>query len=1362
MFKLSNLFNSIKTRVRLFFLVNIGLVVFNYFYTVYYNNRSESDTRLLEVSKENESFIGRLEYITKAIVEGGEEELKKILSREIDNYEDNLTALQNGGEAIINGGREKINIAAIEGNGKEELAELESSWRELERLLQIIIEEEIEISKEVDTSLLQVGNQLPPPDFITPPDLEESPPSVLDSLPPTDSTQYLAESVDSTELFIAPQGLVDPTSNARFILTVRNPKIDRAYFLAQTSLEETSSQNRLLSQVLEDNLNTSQIYLRRVLLFTFLANLLLLIGGTFYIGSFLIIPLKRISSTAKEVASGDINTQVSYQRKDEIGEVADSLNLIVGSFKQYTEFAENIGRGNFQSNFDVKSEKDTLGYTLLSMRDNLKNVAEEDRKRNWANEGFALFSNILRSTEQDMEDLAYDVISNLVKYIDANQGGLFLLMEGEEGSYLELQATFAYNKRKYEERHVKVGQGLLGQVVLERETIYLDKVPDHYIQITSGLGKATPRSLLIVPLKVNDEVFGAMEIASFHQFQAYEVDFINKLSENIASTIASVKINENTKMLLEETRQYAEQMQAQEEEMRQNMEELATTQEEMERNQRKLENYKENLEQEVEKRTGQLREKELALSNALSQLQGIIDSSKSGIVALDTDFKVVSANKRIREIIKVLRNSEFEIGDYWFKIFRNENDKIHARRLWERAFSGQYYSLEDRYTAEDGSPKWLDISFNPIPNEENEIIGASMFVRDVTERKRDLKNIEITAQILDNSANEVYVFDANTLHFLRVNEKARKNLGYTFKELRDLTPYDIAPSFDAQSFRTYIAPLKEGSIENLNLETVYHRKDGSTYDVELSLQFFKDEDTPLFAAIAQDITQRKKHEQELEEALERFDLATAATNEGVWEMHVVPQDPINPDHHAWWSRRFKALLGFEEHEFEEKLESWISRLHPEDKNKTMRDFYNHLIDQTGETPFALEYRLLTKDNQYLWFSASGETVRNESGLPRKFAGSIRNIDRRKRAEQELEEQTAVVNGILNASINSIISVNEQERIISANGITEDLFGYSADELVGNSITTLLHSPEELNFDDIIDQVKEMEATKKDGTVFPVDISISETHIDDRKIYVFIFRDATQRKQREQMLARSEERLRKISDATLEGIFFHEEGLITDINKAFTRITGFESEDVIGKPAFNHLTPESQQVARAKAAANDESPYEVEFIRKDGQVIPLEVRARSIFLKGTLSRVVSVRDISARRLSELQQKQLVDVLDTLPDGISYMDAQGIIRYANRSILKILGYEDQEEIVNQSISRLHTPEMMNKLIQEWLPSSIQQGSFQNETVVLAKNGETVRVQQTIISHLNKNGELAYVSYILSPQESSYRSNGENSLG
>jgi len=118
---------------------------------------------------------------------------------------------------------------------------------------------------------------------------------------------------------------------------------------------------------------------------------------------------------------------------------------------------------------------------------------------------------------------------------------------------------------------------------MEKQTIHLTEIPQNYIQITSGLGGSNPKSLLLVPMKMEKEVLGVIEIATFNEFEAHQIAFLEQASLSIASSLNMAETNKRTSELLEKTQQQAEEMAAQEEEMRQNMEELQATQEESSR-----------------------------------------------------------------------------------------------------------------------------------------------------------------------------------------------------------------------------------------------------------------------------------------------------------------------------------------------------------------------------------------------------------------------------------------------------------------------------------------------------------------------------------------------------------------------------------------------------------------------------------------------------------------------------------------------------------------------------------------------------------------------------------------------------------
>ncbi len=231
----------------------------------------------------------------------------------------------------------------------------------------------------------------------------------------------------------------------------------------------------------------------------------------------------------------------------------------------------------------------------------LKLAQQEEKKRQWAAEGIAMLSDILRSNLPEQE-LYGSVISMIVKYMKANQGGLYVVYRDENVNApveIKLTACYAYGRKKYLEQTISAGQGLIGQTYLEGQLTFMTNIPQDYIKITSGLGEATPHALLIVPLKVNNTTEGILEIASFTPFEKHEIEFIDKLGEGIASFIQNNRVNMNTKVLLEQAQEQAQQLRAQEEEMRQNMEELAATQEEMQRKEQEYLNRIQQLEMQI-------------------------------------------------------------------------------------------------------------------------------------------------------------------------------------------------------------------------------------------------------------------------------------------------------------------------------------------------------------------------------------------------------------------------------------------------------------------------------------------------------------------------------------------------------------------------------------------------------------------------------------------------------------------------------------------------------------------------------------------------------------------------------------------
>jgi len=311
---------------------------------------------------------------------------------------------------------------------------------------------------------------------------------------------------------------------------------------------------------------------------------------TYYISTRISNSLISTTNVIKRMALGHISKEMELPvtTSDEIGQMAQALNETIEGLNQKVVFATKIGAGEIDYDYKALGNDDVLGAALLDMRHSIKTSQEEEKKRRiednqrqWANEGVVKFGDILRQNNDDMNALSRSVIKGLVEMLDANQGGLFLFNDDDpDDPHFKLMANFAYNRYKYKQKKILPGEGLIGACAIEKKTIYLTEIPDGYIEITSGLGKSNPKSLLIAPLNLDNTVLGVVEVASFNPFEDYQIEFVERICETIASTLSSVKINIKTASLLAKTQQQAEEMQAQDEEMRQNMEELQATQEE--------------------------------------------------------------------------------------------------------------------------------------------------------------------------------------------------------------------------------------------------------------------------------------------------------------------------------------------------------------------------------------------------------------------------------------------------------------------------------------------------------------------------------------------------------------------------------------------------------------------------------------------------------------------------------------------------------------------------------------------------------------------------------------------------------------
>ena len=277
--------------------------------------------------------------------------------------------------------------------------------------------------------------------------------------------------------------------------------------------------------------------------------------------------------------------------ENEITDLNGSLDNLFDCLQASVDFAGEIGKGNLNAEYHLLSDGDTLGASLITMQNSLIEAKkEEDKKkllddqRNWVTHGLANFGEIIRQDNDNVEDFALNLLSQLLKYVDVIQGAIYFKKEDPYSDEVKFEnkAAIAYGKQiMLENQEVTAKDGIFGRTIDEMKCIYLEDVPDSYVSFTQGKKEAKkPRNLLVVPMIVNDEIFGIMELVSYNHFEQYKIEFIEKLCENIASVVSSVNTNIHNAHLLEQSNEQAEELSQHEEEMRQNLEEMQATQEE--------------------------------------------------------------------------------------------------------------------------------------------------------------------------------------------------------------------------------------------------------------------------------------------------------------------------------------------------------------------------------------------------------------------------------------------------------------------------------------------------------------------------------------------------------------------------------------------------------------------------------------------------------------------------------------------------------------------------------------------------------------------------------------------------------------
>lgn len=437
----------------------------------------------------------------------------------------------------------------------------------------------------------------------------------------------------------------------------------------------------------------------------------------------IVVPIYKLRGFLSTMTQGILPKDKLINNNDEIGDMGEALNGYVENIRKTSNFATEIGTGSYEGDFKSLGESDALGNALLNMRKNLKEAeienatrADKDKTRNWTTKGLADFGDILRQNSENMDQLSKNIITNIIDYLEVNQGAIYIINEKDESErFWEMKSAIAYEREKFLKKNFKMKEGLVGRCGYEKLPVYLKEIPNEYIRIKSGFGSAEPSFLLLVPILINDIVMGVIEIASFNEIPSYQIDFLTTLGENIASTILNVQNNEQTQHLLNESKLRSDELSAQEEELRQNMEELQATQEEATRREKEMSN---NIS---------------AINNAL----GTIEIDKNGVISSVNDYLLTN-----------LKLSASELIGKEFKALFTTSSEEEFIQAWSGVNLGESETIVTNFLTQEGE-FWFSHTLTPFKSERGDFNKVVDMVIDITNEKmleRETESLKLTAK----------------------------------------------------------------------------------------------------------------------------------------------------------------------------------------------------------------------------------------------------------------------------------------------------------------------------------------------------------------------------------------------------------------------------------------------------------------------------------------------------------------------------------------------------------------------------------------------------------------------------------------
>ncbi|MGD9851137.1 MAG: PAS domain S-box protein [Nitrospirales bacterium] len=380
------------------------------------------------------------------------------------------------------------------------------------------------------------------------------------------------------------------------------------------------------------------------------------------------------------------------------------------------------------------------------------------------------------------------------------------------------------------------------------------------------------------------------------------------------------------------------------------------------------------------------------------QLAGIIHSAMDGIITIDEDHRVVLFNAAAEQIFRC--SADDAVGKPLDQFLPPSLREVHHSHIHQFAVGGESNRRMNPYREVkgirlDGEEFPLEASISQLERSGKK--WFTVILRDITQRKVQEDHISRLGRILDDSINEVYMLDSQSLVFTLANQAARDNTGFSMEELSRMTPLDLKSEFTLDSFEEMLKPLRQGARKKVDFQATHRRKNGTTYPVEVHVQSLSQEGKEFFVEIILDLTERVKTQQQLQET--QRTLSTLLTN--------LPGMVYRCRNDEDWTMEFigagcQSLTGYSSEAFlgANPLSYGRDVITPEDYGRIYKEVQDAL---KSKRPFQIAYRIRTADGTIKWVWEQGCGIYSETGTVLALEGYIIDITQERMLEAQLRK-----------------------------------------------------------------------------------------------------------------------------------------------------------------------------------------------------------------------------------------------------------------------------------------------------------------------------------------------------------------------